>query len=168
MMETCKIKTDYYENGNIHYKKYYNINKQLHNENGPAEIHYYENGNMRYEEYYINGELHRKDGPAIINYYENGNILCKIYYSNNELHNENGPAVIGYSKDGLIECKEYYINGKFIMTNEEVEKYINSTKPIRIKDINKLKILYNICKARNLEDKAEEIIDILLLETLQK
>ena len=54
------------------------------------------------------------------------------------------------------------------MTDEEVEKYINSAKPIKVRNINKLKILYNICKARNLENKAEEICDTLLLETLKK
>ena len=54
------------------------------------------------------------------------------------------------------------------MTNKDIEKYINSTKPIKIKDINKLKILYNICETRNLEDKLEEIGSILLLKTLQK
>ena len=54
------------------------------------------------------------------------------------------------------------------MTNEEAEEYINSTKPIKIENINKLKILYNICKTRNLEDKMNEIGNILLLKTLQE
>ena len=163
--ETHKI--NYYKNGNIQYERYY-FNGKLHRKDGPAVICYYENGNKYYEEYYINGESHNEDGPAIIYYYENGIIQYEKYYYNDKLHRENKPAIIRYYKDGSIECKEYYINGKFIMTNEEVEKYINSTKPIRIKDINKLKILYNICKARNLENKAEEICDTLLLKTLQK
>ena len=101
------------------------------------------------------------------NYYKNGNIHCKKYYFNGKLHNENGPATIYYYENGNKYCEEYYINGKFVMTDKEVEKYINSTKPIKVRTINKLKILYNVCKARNLEDKTEEIGSILLLKTLQ-
>ena len=92
----------------------------------------------------------------------------KHYYINDKLHNENKPTIIKYNRNGSIHNKEYYIDGKFVMTDKEVEKYINSTKPIKVRDINKLKILYNICEARNLENKAEEIGSILLLETLQK
>ena len=103
-----------------------------------------------------------------IDYYKNGNIYRERYYFNGELHNENGPAVIYYYENGNKYCEEYYINGKFVMTDKEVEKYINSKNPIKTENINKLKILYNICKARNLEDKAEEICDTLLLETLKK
>ena len=55
-----------------------------------------------------------------------------------------------------------------MITDEEVEKYINSTDPIKTENINKLKILYNICKTRNLEDKINEISNILLLKVLQK
>ena len=101
-------------------------------------------------------------------YYENGIIQYEKYYYNDKLHRENKPAIIKHYNNGSIKYGEYYINGKFVMTNEEVEEYINSTKPIKIKNINKLKILYNIYKARNLENKAEEICDTLLLKTLQK
>ena len=54
------------------------------------------------------------------------------------------------------------------MTDEEVEKYINSTDPIKIENTNKLKILYNICKTRNLKDKINEIGNILLLKVVQE
>ena len=54
------------------------------------------------------------------------------------------------------------------MTGKEVEKYINSTKPIKVRTTNKLKILYNVCEARNLENKVEELGRKLLLKTLQK
>ena len=53
------------------------------------------------------------------------------------------------------------------MTDKEAERYINSAKPIKIKNINKLKILLNICKARNLKDKVDEIEDKLLLNLLE-
>ena len=52
------------------------------------------------------------------------------------------------------------------MTDEEVEKYIDSANPIETENINKLKILYNICKTRNLEDKTEEIAQKLLIKVL--
>ena len=163
--ETHKI--DYYKNGNIQCEKYY-FDGKLHNENGPAAIYYYENGNKYCEEYYINNNFHNENGPAEIYYYKNGNKQHEEYYINDKLHNESGPAIVKYHKDGSIEHKEYYIDGEFVITNEEVEKYINSTKPIRIKNINKLKILYNICKTRNLEDKMNEISSKLLLKELQK
>ena len=53
------------------------------------------------------------------------------------------------------------------MTDKEAERYINSAKPIKIKNINKLKILLNICKARYLKDKVDEIEDKLLLNLLE-
>ncbi len=53
------------------------------------------------------------------------------------------------------------------MTDKEAERYINSAKPIKIKNINKLKILLNICKAKNLKDKVDEIEDKLLLNLLE-
>ena len=158
-------KIDYYKNGNKHYEEY-RINGELHRENGPAAIYYYENGNKHCEEYYINNNFHNENGPAEIYYYKNGNKQHEEYYINDKLHNETGPAIIKYYEDGSTEREEYYINGEFVMTNEEVKKYINSTKPIRIRDINKLKILYNICKARNLEDKAEKIAKKLLIKVL--
>ena len=127
-----------------------------------------ENGNKYCEEYCINNNLHNENGFAGIYYYKNGNKQREEHYINNKLHNENGPAIVKYYKDGSIECKEYYINGKFVMTDEEVEKYINSAKPIKVRTINKLKILYNVCKARNLENKVEEIGSILLLKALQE
>ena len=110
--------------------------------------------------------MHNENGFAGIYYYKNGNKQREEHYINNKLHNENGPAIVKYYKDGSIECKEYYINGKFVMTDEEVEKYINSAKPIKVRNINKLKILYNICKTRNLEDKTEEIAQKLLIKVL--
>ena len=163
--ETYKI--DYYKNGNIQCEKYY-FNGKLHNKNDPAMIHYYENGNVQYKKYYFNNKIHNKNGPAEIYYYKNGNKQHEEYRIKYKLHNESGPAIVKYHKDGSIEHKEYYIDGEFVMTNEEVKKYINSTKPIRIKNINKLKILYNICKTRNLEDKMNEISSKLLLKELQK
>ena len=163
--ETRKI--DYYKNGNKYCEEYY-INGEFHREDGPAIICYYDNGNIYNEKYYTNNKLHREDGPAVTYYYENGIIQYEKYYYNDKLHREDGPAIIKHYNNGSIKYEEYYINGKFVMTDEEVEKYINSAKPIKVRNINKLKILYNICKARNLEDKMNEIGRKLLLKTLQK
>ena len=137
-------------------EKYY-ANNKLYREDGPAIIRYYENGNKFCEKYYANNNLYNKNGPTGIFYYKNGNKKHEEYYTNNELHNENGPAIIKYYEDSSIRNKEYYINGEFIITDKEAERYINSAKPIKIKNINKLKILLNICKARNLKDKVDEI-----------
>ena len=80
-----------------------------------------------------NNETHK------IDYYKNGNIQCEKYYFNGKLHNENRPAAIYYYENGNKYCEEYYINGKFVMTDKEVEKYINSKNPIKTENINKLR-----------------------------
>ena len=96
------------------------------------------------------------------NYDENG----EYYFINGRRHSKNKPAFTEYREDGSKSREEYYLNGEFVMTGKEVEKYINSTKPIKVRTINKLKILYNVCEARNLENKVEELGRKLLLKTL--
>lgn len=63
---------------------WYNKNKMLHREDGPAYI--WADGT---EVYYLNGKLHREDGPAIIwadgtegYYYLNGESLSKEEFEN--------------------------------------------------------------------------------------
>ncbi len=173
----------YYNNGNIHIKKYY-LNDKLYNENGPVIIDYYRNGSKYYEEfnsktesitisYYSNGNkkfeeyLDRVNSrKQLISYYENGNIFAKYYYFNRQLHNENEPAIIKYNENGTKHHEEYFLNGIFVMSGEEVEKYINSTKPIKIRKINKLQLLYNICMKKDLKDKLDEIGNKLLSKIL--
>ena len=127
---------------------------------------YYENGNIRRECYCINDKFHRENGPAIIYYYENGNIKNECYYINDKLHNENGPAKIEYYENGNIKNKKYYYEDKEVLTQEEIKKYLNSNKPIRLRNIGKLTILYNLCKQRGLTKKEEEIGNKLLLKLL--
>ena len=135
--------------------------------NEAHKIDYYKNGNIQRERYYFNDKLHNENGPAEIWYYNNGKINQEFWCNNGKFHNENEPVIIKYNRNGSIRDKDYYLNGEFVMTYKEVEKYINSTKPIKVRTINKLKILYNVCKTRNLENKVEEIGSILLLKTFQ-
>ena len=133
------------------------------------KTHYnYKNGKIDSECYLKGGKLHRENGPAQILYYENGNVKREYYYKDFKLHNENGPAIICYDENGNIESEECYINNKLILNNKEIKNYINTNKPIRIKNIVKLKLLCEIFKQRGLKDKEEEIEGKLLLETLLK
>lgn len=77
--------------------RYYNNQKLLHRDDGPALII----PDQR-EEYYLNGILHRVDGPALIIFGEK-----QEYYINGILHREDGPAVV-YDDGG----KTFYLNGK--------------------------------------------------------
>jgi hypothetical protein len=83
--------------------KWYNLEGQLHREDGPA-IERVDG----YKAYYINGKLHREDGPAVE--WENGD---KSYYINGKLHREDGPALENADGD-----KYYYINDEEL-TEEE-------------------------------------------------
>ena len=99
--------TQYYENGNKKYDKYF-IEGKLHREDGPAIICYRENGSKEYEEYYKTGERHRIDGPSREYFYENGNKICEVYYMNGKRHRENGPAHVQYYENGNKECEVYF------------------------------------------------------------
>jgi hypothetical protein len=90
--ETLTVYTD--KDGTI---RYFNVDGQLHHQNGPAIID--ADGDKFY---YINGQLHNANGPAVI--YADGG---KDYYINGERHNPHGPAIV--DTDG---SKAYYINDK--------------------------------------------------------
>lgn len=76
---------------------WFNEDKHLHREDGPAVI--YKNG---YKEWRINGLYHREDGPAVTRY--DG---AKYWYKNGKCHREDGPAII--FKDGN---KEWWLNNE--------------------------------------------------------
>ena len=90
--------------------KWYNLEGDLHREDGPAVE--YADGD---KEYYIKDKYHREDGPAVE--YINGD---KYYYINGELHREDGPAV-EYANGN----KTYYINDE-LLTEQE---FNNRNKP---------------------------------------
>ena len=49
---------------------------------------YYRNGNIREKIYYENDKKHRLDGPALIFYDKRGNIKEEIYCINDEMFDE--------------------------------------------------------------------------------
>ena len=114
----------------------------------------------------MNGKPYRKNGPTVVNYHQNGNICSEQYFIYWRLHNEYGPAIIKYDEDGVKYSEDYYLDGILIMKGEEAERYINSTKPIKVRRLDKLKLLYNVCVKRNLQDRADEIARKLLINTL--
>ena len=166
-MESKNKVTKYYRNRNICREKYYK-NRLLHREDGPAIIEYYKDGTIREERYYKNGDFHREDGPALIEYDEDGNKMIEYYYKYNKKHREDGAAKVSYYVDGTISREECYINDELIFNSIEIENYIYTDKPIKIRNVVKLKLLYGIFKQRKLEDKEEEIGKKLLLKTLSQ
>ena len=64
--------------------RYFNENKKLHRDDGPAVIF-----KLGEEYWYKNGLLHRVDGPAITKLIPVG---YKLYYQNGYLHREDGPT----------------------------------------------------------------------------
>jgi antitoxin component YwqK of YwqJK toxin-antitoxin module len=83
--------------------EWYNLNGQLHREDGPA-IEYA----VGTKYWYINGQLHREDGPAIEWAYG-----TKEWFINGKLHREDGPAV-----ENANGAKHWYINGKLLTETE--------------------------------------------------
>jgi len=90
------LATKYYYNDDS-ILNYYDHNKELHREDGPAIEH--ADGSKAW---YIDGKRHRMDGPAIE--YANGG---KEWWVDGKRHKEDGPAV-EWSNDG----KDWYVNGK--------------------------------------------------------
>ena len=90
-------------------KRWYNLNGELHREDGPAiEL---ANGSKFW---YVNGKRHREDGPAVE--CTNG---YKEWYLNGKYHRENGPAVEW--ADGY---KEWYRHGEvYDPTEHEIKLY---------------------------------------------
>lgn len=100
---------------------YYNINHQLHREDGPAK----EDPINGCYQWWVNGKLHREDGPAV---------ECDSYkewYRNGKLHREDGPA--RESSDGN---KEWFIDGRKVseMDFKSIIKNKNGRKDDLSKD----------------------------------
>lgn len=76
----------------------------------PITIYYPETNFVKTKLYYnLNYELHREDGPALLEFKESDGTLMKEYwYINGKLHNETGPAYGEYYKDQTIE--KWYLN----------------------------------------------------------
>ena len=118
-------------------KYFFNDDKVLHNENGPAIVYYHyegddiskcEEGQINREDYYINGKLFREDGPVVVKY-ANNNIsyerflnhkdnIKAIYYkctSTGELKNKliiynNGKKHRSYYMNDLLRYEEFRTN----------------------------------------------------------
>lgn len=209
-----ECKTNFYNNGIINNKSYYNEEGKLHNLNGPALIDYREDGTVLLEVYYVNGVkcnpsggpvsvVYNMDGIKVaeefknkrITYHENQNIESIYYYDNiGQYHNPNGPAVIDYKEDGTVIKEEFYIDGKhkegaaIITYNADgtilEEKYFNKFGWYMVSTTEALRILQNtiveedkedmlraleqIAIKNNLEDKAQEIAEKLVLIELLK
>jgi hypothetical protein len=86
-------------------QRWYNSNKSLHRENGPAVIH--ADGT---QQWYVNGKWHRTDGPAMI--YPDG---AQLWYINGDLHRKDGPAYISASgyKEWYVSDIQYFDNKSF-------------------------------------------------------
>ena len=116
------IDIEYYYNGNIRCKSYYNENNEYHRDNGPAVIEYYayNKGVIYSETYYNNGRLHREDGPVIIRYSIFGIIQSEQYFINGKSHRTYGPSDIFYDDNGDIIYTQYWYKG-LLYTYEIIE-----------------------------------------------
>jgi len=99
---------------------YYNKNKEIDRQNGPAVISVFENGYTE-EQWIRKNKLDKKQGPAKILYDEKNKVIAEWYYVNDKLHRENGPAFIGYN------LSEYYLDGKKL-TRKEWHNKVNNKK----------------------------------------
>lgn len=101
------------EVGKYKYEFWFNSDKKLHREDGPAAIK--KNNGESYECWFINGELSNSEKPSFIWKYRSylGEILIlqEIWYLNNKIHRDNDePAIIMKNDIGTL-VKIWYING---------------------------------------------------------
>ena len=101
-----------YNEGGFVYKEWYNLDRQLHREDGPAC-----EWNDGTKHWYQNGKLHRTDGPAV-----EWNHGTKMWYINGQLHREDGPAI-----EDINEYKSWWLNNEKLTEQEfnEMIKKIN-------------------------------------------
>lgn len=60
-----RIEQEYYRNGTLKRRSYYNDKDKLHRLDGPAEEVFLGDGTIAKREWRINGQKHRADGPAV-------------------------------------------------------------------------------------------------------
>lgn len=86
-----------YGNDKYVIKEWFDENKKLHRDDGPAEIWFHENKKHK-EVWYQHGEEQRTDGPSMIEYYENETIKFKQFcYKEKDGFS---PSWISYYKNG--------------------------------------------------------------------
>ena len=87
------------------------LDGNLHREDGPAFIGYDKKGNITRKVWYINGKRHREDGPCLIEYDTDGSIVREEWFINDKLHRENAPAYITY-KNNKVSTENWYLNNQ--------------------------------------------------------
>ena len=79
---------------------WYNEERQLHREDGPAWIQNTHNGYI-FEAWYTKDKYHRVGGPASI-IRRNDLVIGETWYENGELHRIGGPAVLMLDENGNV------------------------------------------------------------------
>ena len=134
---------EYYPNGNISKKSYYEKDV-LHNHKNtrkgvfePALSLYYEDGKVKYEEYRMYNRLNRYDGPAIIHYDEKGNIISTSYYKNDvDVTNDTLNLFI---KLGITpEYNKWSVDDKNKLMTNFVMIGINPSSDVNVKAVRKI------------------------------
>ena len=96
------------------YLFYKNINGELHNLNGPAEILFYDKDLIKINaiSYYVGGNRHREgDLPAYIFFNKDGSVQYESFHKIGRLHRDIGPARIWY-KNGFMQDQEFWVDGR--------------------------------------------------------
>lgn len=126
------IEIKYLPNGKLYKKSYFNDERKIHREDGPAKITYYDTGNICEVHYFVNNKRHRENEPAHIHYYNDGEIKFEFYYNNNRYHNAYGPAYFVYNREVNIKVEKWFYRG--IEYTHKVNKWLNYNN-IDYKDI---------------------------------
>lgn len=98
---------------NKHYDvilKFHDLNKELHNTFGPAEVTI--NKNVQ-KFWFYHGFQHRKNGPAVVEYDVIGTIILEIWYNYGKKHRLDGPAIIVFFNNGNKKYETWFKNDKY-------------------------------------------------------
>ena len=72
---------------------------------------YYPNGNLQRKIYFQDGQIHREGGPAVIEYDDDGKTVRRIlFFKHNKVHRWHLPAIIHCNENGHKEI-EFYDEG---------------------------------------------------------
>ncbi len=97
------------KDGILVHEVYFNIDLNVHREDGPAVRRWDINRNLTDEMYYINGKCHSEHGPATRFWIDN-KLLTEIYHINGGMHREDGPAYVRYGN--IRQEMWFWSNGK--------------------------------------------------------
>ncbi len=120
-----RIEQEYYRNGTLKRRSYYNDKDKLHRLDGPAEEVFW----VMVQLQNVNGVSTARSTVLTVRLCKDGTIMQRGWYIHGRLHREDGPAQEGFYKDGALQQRGWRIDGVYYRKNGPAyESFYNNGK----------------------------------------